>query len=59
MFALQLSCMWEDVRWLRQSMSVSTSSSSTLQSRQKMLAAAGHLQVFFLILLSHFWICSA
>ncbi|XP_026079062.1 ankyrin repeat and fibronectin type-III domain-containing protein 1-like [Carassius auratus] len=40
----KLSCMWEDVRWLRQSLAVSTSSSSTLQSRQKMLAAAGQLQ---------------
>ncbi|XP_030631009.1 ankyrin repeat and fibronectin type-III domain-containing protein 1 [Chanos chanos] len=40
----KLSCMWEDVRWLRQSMAVSSSSSSTLQSRQKMLAAAGQLQ---------------
>lgn len=42
---LQLSCMWEDVRWLRQSMSVSMSSSSTLQARHKMLTAAGQLQV--------------
>ncbi|KAK3559518.1 hypothetical protein QTP86_013702 [Hemibagrus guttatus] len=40
----KLSCMWEDVRWLRQSMTISASSSSTLQSRQKMLAAAGQLQ---------------
>ncbi|KAJ8013464.1 hypothetical protein DPEC_G00030060 [Dallia pectoralis] len=40
----KLSCMWEDVRWLRQSMSVSLSSSSTLQARQKMLSAAGQLQ---------------
>ncbi|XP_051522897.1 ankyrin repeat and fibronectin type-III domain-containing protein 1-like [Myxocyprinus asiaticus] len=40
----KLSCMWEDVRWLRQSLAVSTSSSSTLQSRQKMLVAAGQLQ---------------
>nr|XP_055031561.1 ankyrin repeat and fibronectin type-III domain-containing protein 1 isoform X1 [Misgurnus anguillicaudatus] len=40
----KLSCMWEDVRWLRQSLAVSTSSSSTLQSRQKMLTAAGQLQ---------------
>ncbi|XP_042372727.1 ankyrin repeat and fibronectin type-III domain-containing protein 1-like, partial [Plectropomus leopardus] len=39
-----LSCMWEDVRWLRQSMSVSMSSSSTLQARHKMLTAAGQLQ---------------
>ncbi|KAK5850392.1 hypothetical protein PBY51_001276 [Eleginops maclovinus] len=40
----KLSCMWEDVRWLRQSMSVSTSSSSTLQARHKMLTAAGQMQ---------------
>ncbi|MGH0153659.1 UNVERIFIED_CONTAM: hypothetical protein FKN15_025448 [Acipenser sinensis] len=40
----KLSCMWEDVRWLRQSMSVSVSSSSALQALQKMLAAAGQLQ---------------
>ncbi|XP_041818616.1 uncharacterized protein ankfn1 isoform X2 [Chelmon rostratus] len=40
----KLSCMWEDVRWLRQSMSVSMSSSSTLQARHKMLSAAGQLQ---------------
>ncbi|XDV44282.1 hypothetical protein PO909_012589 [Leuciscus waleckii] len=40
----KLSCMWEDIRWLRQSLAVSTSSSSTLQSRQKMLTAAGQLQ---------------
>ncbi|XP_051928332.1 uncharacterized protein ankfn1 isoform X1 [Hippocampus zosterae] len=40
----KLSCMWEDVRWLRQSTSVSTSSSSTLQARHKMLSAAGQLQ---------------
>ncbi|XP_041671080.1 ankyrin repeat and fibronectin type-III domain-containing protein 1 [Cheilinus undulatus] len=40
----KLSCMWEDVRWLRQSMSVSMSSSSTLQARYKMLTAAGQLQ---------------
>ncbi|KAJ8246388.1 hypothetical protein GJAV_G00267210 [Gymnothorax javanicus] len=40
----KLSCMWEDVRWLRQSMSNTMSSSSTLQARQKMLAAAGQLQ---------------
>ncbi|XP_019899593.2 ankyrin repeat and fibronectin type-III domain-containing protein 1 isoform X2 [Esox lucius] len=40
----KLSCMWEDVRWLRQSMCVSMSSSSTLQARQKMLSAAGQLQ---------------
>ncbi|KAM9425570.1 ankyrin repeat and fibronectin type-III domain-containing protein 1 isoform 2-T3 [Pholidichthys leucotaenia] len=40
----KLSCMWEDVRWLRQSMSVSMSSSSTLQVRHKMLTAVGQLQ---------------
>ncbi|KAK9530926.1 hypothetical protein VZT92_012399 [Zoarces viviparus] len=40
----KLSCMWEDVRWLRQSMSVSMSSSSTLQARHKMLTAASQLQ---------------
>ncbi|CAN9508840.1 unnamed protein product [Ophioblennius macclurei] len=40
----KLSCMWEDVRWLRQSMSVSMSSSSTLQARHKMLTAASQMQ---------------
>ncbi|XP_023805304.1 ankyrin repeat and fibronectin type-III domain-containing protein 1 isoform X2 [Oryzias latipes] len=40
----KLSCMWEDVRWLRQSMSVSMSSSSTLQARHKMLSAASQMQ---------------
>ncbi|XP_058476241.1 ankyrin repeat and fibronectin type-III domain-containing protein 1 isoform X1 [Solea solea] len=40
----KLSCMWEDVRWLRQSMSVSMSSSSTLQARHKMLMAAAQMQ---------------
>ncbi|XP_068585362.1 ankyrin repeat and fibronectin type-III domain-containing protein 1 isoform X2 [Cebidichthys violaceus] len=40
----KLSCMWEDVRWLRQSMSVSMSSSSTLQARHKMLTATSQLQ---------------
>uniref|UniRef100_A0AAQ4PQ89 Ankyrin repeat and fibronectin type III domain containing 1a n=1 Tax=Gasterosteus aculeatus aculeatus TaxID=481459 RepID=A0AAQ4PQ89_GASAC len=40
----KLSCMWEDVRWLRQSMLVSMSSSSTLQARHKMLSAANQLQ---------------
>ncbi|XP_062387147.1 ankyrin repeat and fibronectin type-III domain-containing protein 1 [Sardina pilchardus] len=40
----KLSCMWDDVRWLRQSMAVSSSSSSTLQARQKLLAAVGQLQ---------------
>ncbi|XP_034049193.1 ankyrin repeat and fibronectin type-III domain-containing protein 1 [Thalassophryne amazonica] len=44
MWFTKLSCMWEDVRWLRQSMSVSMSSSSTLQARHKMLTAAGQLQ---------------
>lgn len=57
--SLQLSCMWEDVRWLRQSMSVSMSSSSTLQARHKMLTAAGQLQVrfnqLFLILRVNVW----
>lgn len=37
--------MWEDVRWLRQTTSVSTSASSTLQIRHKLLTAAGQLQV--------------
>lgn len=45
---VQLSCMWEDVRWLRQSMSVSMSSSSTLQARHKMLSAASQMQVSIL-----------
>ncbi|XP_068610883.1 ankyrin repeat and fibronectin type-III domain-containing protein 1 [Brachionichthys hirsutus] len=40
----KLSCMWEDVRWLRQSTSVSMSSSSTLQVRHKMLTATSQLQ---------------
>ncbi|XP_072259420.1 ankyrin repeat and fibronectin type-III domain-containing protein 1 [Pyxicephalus adspersus] len=40
----KLSCMWDDIRWLRQSMSISMSSSTTLQARQKMLAAAAQLQ---------------
>uniref|UniRef100_H3CD40 Ankyrin repeat and fibronectin type III domain containing 1 n=1 Tax=Tetraodon nigroviridis TaxID=99883 RepID=H3CD40_TETNG len=40
----KLSCMWEDVRWLRQTTSVSTSASSTLQIRHKLLTAAGQLQ---------------
>lgn len=44
---LQLSCMWEDVRWLRQTTSVSTSASSTLQIRHKLLTAAGQLQVSY------------
>ncbi|OXB58371.1 hypothetical protein ASZ78_005986 [Callipepla squamata] len=41
---LQLSCMWDDIRWLRQNMSISISSSTTLQARQKMLSAAAQLQ---------------
>ncbi|XP_063044914.1 ankyrin repeat and fibronectin type-III domain-containing protein 1 [Engraulis encrasicolus] len=40
----KLSCMWDDVRWLRQSMAVSSSSSTTLQARQKILNAVGQLQ---------------
>ncbi|XP_019477310.1 ankyrin repeat and fibronectin type-III domain-containing protein 1 isoform X1 [Meleagris gallopavo] len=40
----KLSCMWDDIRWLRQNMSVSISSSTTLQARQKMLSAAAQLQ---------------
>ncbi|XP_068160896.1 ankyrin repeat and fibronectin type-III domain-containing protein 1 [Antennarius striatus] len=40
----KLSCMWEDVRWLRQSSAVSSSSSSTLQARHRLLAAASQLQ---------------
>ncbi|XP_069608547.1 ankyrin repeat and fibronectin type-III domain-containing protein 1 [Ranitomeya imitator] len=40
----KLSCMWDDIRWLRQSMSISMSSSTALQARQKMLAAAAQLQ---------------
>ncbi|XP_049614565.1 ankyrin repeat and fibronectin type-III domain-containing protein 1 isoform X2 [Syngnathus scovelli] len=39
----KLSCMWEDVRWLRQS-APAASASSTLQARHKMLSAAGQLQ---------------
>lgn len=42
---LQLSCMWEDIRWLRQSVPISMSSSTVLQTRQKMLAATAQLQV--------------
>ncbi|KAJ7425061.1 hypothetical protein WISP_24951 [Willisornis vidua] len=41
---LQLSCMWDDIRWLRQNMAVSVSSSTALQARQKMLSAAAQLQ---------------
>ncbi|KAM7231455.1 hypothetical protein CapIbe_016216 [Capra ibex] len=40
----KLSCMWEDIRWLRQSVPISTSSSTVLQTRQKMLAATAQLQ---------------
>uniref|UniRef100_A0A8C0HMY2 Ankyrin repeat and fibronectin type III domain containing 1 n=1 Tax=Buteo japonicus TaxID=224669 RepID=A0A8C0HMY2_9AVES len=40
----KLSCMWDDIRWLRQNMSVSMSSSTALQARQKMLSAAAQLQ---------------
>ncbi|XP_015262335.1 PREDICTED: ankyrin repeat and fibronectin type-III domain-containing protein 1 [Gekko japonicus] len=40
----KLSCMWDDIRWLRQNMSVSMSSSTALQARQKMLAATAQLQ---------------
>ncbi|XP_043541381.1 ankyrin repeat and fibronectin type-III domain-containing protein 1-like, partial [Chiloscyllium plagiosum] len=39
-----LSCTWEEVRWLRQNLAVSTSPSSGLQSRHKMLNAAAQLQ---------------
>lgn len=37
--------MWEDIRWLRQSVPISMSSSTVLQTRQKMLAATAQLQV--------------
>uniref|UniRef100_A0A8C6VIC0 Ankyrin repeat and fibronectin type III domain containing 1 n=1 Tax=Naja naja TaxID=35670 RepID=A0A8C6VIC0_NAJNA len=40
----KLSCMWDEIRWLRQNMSVSMSSSTALQARQKMLSAAAQLQ---------------
>ncbi|XP_040857087.1 ankyrin repeat and fibronectin type-III domain-containing protein 1 [Ochotona curzoniae] len=40
----KLSCMWEDIRWLRQSIPISMSSSTVLQTRQKMLAATAQLQ---------------
>ncbi|XP_035157036.3 ankyrin repeat and fibronectin type-III domain-containing protein 1 isoform X1 [Callithrix jacchus] len=40
----KLSCMWEDIRWLRQSVPTSSSSSTVLQTRQKMLAATAQLQ---------------
>ncbi|CAH6775896.1 Ankfn1 [Phodopus roborovskii] len=41
---MKLSCMWEDIRWLRQSVPISMSSSTVLQTRQKMLAATAQLQ---------------
>lgn len=50
---LQLSCMWDDIRWLRQNMAVSVSSSSALQARQKMLSAAAQLQVGPMV---YFWL---
>ncbi|XP_075439866.1 ankyrin repeat and fibronectin type-III domain-containing protein 1-like [Ascaphus truei] len=40
----KLSSMWDDIRWLRQSMSISMSSSTALQARQKMLAATAQIQ---------------
>ncbi|XP_063817349.1 ankyrin repeat and fibronectin type-III domain-containing protein 1 isoform X2 [Pseudophryne corroboree] len=40
----KLSSMWDDIRWLRQSMSISMSSSTVLQARQKMLSATAQLQ---------------
>ncbi|XP_043855457.1 ankyrin repeat and fibronectin type-III domain-containing protein 1-like [Dromiciops gliroides] len=40
----KLSCMWEDIRWLRQTVPLSVSSSTALQARQKMLAATAQLQ---------------
>ncbi|XP_044278079.1 ankyrin repeat and fibronectin type-III domain-containing protein 1 isoform X1 [Varanus komodoensis] len=40
----KLSCMWDDIRWMRQNMSVSVSSSTALQARQKMLSATAQLQ---------------
>ncbi|XP_059509526.1 ankyrin repeat and fibronectin type-III domain-containing protein 1 [Stegostoma tigrinum] len=40
----KLSCAWEEVRWLRQNRAISTSPSSGLQSRHKMLNAAAQLQ---------------
>ncbi|XP_067914756.1 ankyrin repeat and fibronectin type-III domain-containing protein 1 [Heterodontus francisci] len=40
----KLSCTWEEVRWLRQNLSASTSASSALQTRHKMLNAAAQLQ---------------
>ncbi|XP_069763629.1 ankyrin repeat and fibronectin type-III domain-containing protein 1-like [Narcine bancroftii] len=41
----KLSCMWKDIQWLQQGMnSTLSSSSSVLQTRQKMLAAVSQLQ---------------
>ncbi|XP_072502860.1 ankyrin repeat and fibronectin type-III domain-containing protein 1 isoform X3 [Notamacropus eugenii] len=40
----KLSCMWEDIRWLRQTVPISMSSSTVLQARQKMLTATAQLQ---------------
>uniref|UniRef100_UPI00398E9FEB ankyrin repeat and fibronectin type-III domain-containing protein 1-like n=1 Tax=Pristiophorus japonicus TaxID=55135 RepID=UPI00398E9FEB len=41
----KLSCMWKDIQWLRQGMnSALSSSSSVLQTRQKMLLAVSQLQ---------------
>ncbi|KAM7146265.1 ankyrin repeat and fibronectin type-III domain-containing protein 1 [Macrochelys suwanniensis] len=40
----KLSCMWDDIRWLRQNMSISMSSSTALQARQKMVSATAQLQ---------------
>ncbi|KAM9003549.1 ankyrin repeat and fibronectin type-III domain-containing protein 1 [Sarcophilus harrisii] len=40
----KLSCMWEDIRWLRQTVPISMSSSTALQARQKMLTATAQLQ---------------
>ncbi|XP_059804129.1 ankyrin repeat and fibronectin type-III domain-containing protein 1 [Hypanus sabinus] len=40
----KLSCAWEEVEWLRQNLSVSTSSSTVLQARHRILTAAAQLQ---------------
>ncbi|XP_078082022.1 ankyrin repeat and fibronectin type-III domain-containing protein 1-like [Mustelus asterias] len=40
----KLSCTWDEVRWLRQNLPISTSCSSILQSRHKMLNAVTQLQ---------------
>ncbi|XP_072098199.1 ankyrin repeat and fibronectin type-III domain-containing protein 1 [Mobula birostris] len=40
----KLSCAWEEVEWLRQNLSVSTSSSTVLQARRRILTAAAQLQ---------------